>query len=171
MSLDPSLYAYDPPDAPAVVATDLVDVLRRLAASVREALAAAEEQLEGAGATPAEARAPPGAAFLQARAAAAALRREDAVALLHMLSSEMQAEMARSLALAKAATAAHARRGGLGAAQAVRALAALRSTAAVARAEAADAVMRELQARRLLSAADHAIYLQRTLDAAAAGRL
>ena len=170
MSLDPALYAYDPPGGDTVVvATGLIDVLLRLAASVREALAAAEAQLEGATASPAEARAP--AAFLQARAAAADLRREDAAELLRMLSTEMQAEMARSLALAKAASAAHARRGGLGADDAVRALAALRRTAAVARAEAADAVMRELEARRLLSAAEHAAYLQSTVDAAAAGRL
>ena len=38
------------------------------------------------------------------------------------------------------------------------------------RAEAADAVMRELETRRLVGAAGHAIYLQRSLDDAAARR-
>jgi hypothetical protein len=163
--MDASAYAYRAPaGARAADASPLFAVLRELARCAREALAAAEAALEGGasvqGAVP--------SAFLAAREAAAAARRGDADALVRLLSAEVQAEMARAMGLAKAAAAAHARRGGADACAAAARLAAARAAADEARAEAADAVMTELAVRRLIGAAEHAVYLQRTLDDAAA---
>jgi len=159
--MDDALYAYPvPAGARAADASPLFVVLGALARCTREALA--EAALEGGRPTRAAHGAAP-AAFLGARDAAAAARRGNADALVRLLSAEVQAEMARAMGLAKAAAAAHARRGGLGAGAAAARLAAARAAAHEARAEAADAVMRELEARRLIGAAAHAEYLLSTL--------
>lgn len=165
--MDDELYTYNIPEAvndkPAVA---FLSVLESLASHTRAAAREAENAFSLPGAPPTSVGGV--GTFLLAHQQAAARRRDDAAELLRTLQVEVQAEMVRSLRLSVATT---TTRAGVACAATEARLVRLRTSACEERAEAADAIVRDLQRLRLVSAADHAQYLQRTLDAALRRRL